>query len=119
MNSDINSSIVDPIINRIYGNTFKQQRSNQKPHNQQGFIPNYCDQQGLYCNPFNQTLYLKCGCDGLILYHKQVREVLMKYYDKRFNCPFIVALLPNQKTIREKMVQNNHKHEKKTAYLHK
>ena len=102
MNSGINSSIVDPIINRIYGNTFKQQRSNQKQHNQQGFSPNHFDQQGFYCNKFNQTPYLKCGCYGLVFYHKQVRGVPMQQDDNILNCPFIGALLLNQKATREK-----------------
>ena len=43
----------------------------------------------------------------------------MQYDDNILNCPFIGALLLNQKATREKMVQNNHKHEKKTDYLHK
>ena len=96
MNSGINSSIVDPIINRIYGNTFKQQILHQKSHKQQVFSPKHCDKQGFYCNPFNQTLYLKCGYDGLVLYYKQVREVLRIYDDTIFLLSFFGLVIGNQ-----------------------
>ena len=102
MNSGINYLMFYPIINKIYGNTFKQQRLHQKTHNQKGFSPNHFYQQGFYRNPFNQTPYLNCGYDGLVLYQKQVREVLIQQYDNIFNFLFIGALLLNQKATREK-----------------
>ena len=102
MNSGINYSIFYPIINIIYGNTFHQKIIQTISHNKQGFSPQHSDQQGLYCTPSNQPTYPKYGCNGFVLYHKQVRELIMQYDDNIWNSPIRGFLLLNQRATLEK-----------------
>ena len=92
MNSGINYSIVDPIINRIYGNTFDQKSIQPNPRNQQVFPLHPCDQQGFCCNPSNQPSYLKVGCDDFVLDHNRLGKypcnIMIKFKNVRSLVPY-------------------------------
>ena len=74
MSTSHSSAMIDPIINRNFGNNFHHQnRPNQRQHAHKPTGRQY------QSTPFP---HLKEKCFGCELYKKEVRELLMQYYGK-------------------------------------
>ena len=63
MISGSTSTVVDPIINKIYGKMFHHKRYRKNLRGHQGFCPNSYDYQVFLRNPYNQACYLKYFCE--------------------------------------------------------
>ena len=56
------------------------------------------------------------GCEGCGLNNKNIREVIIQHDTNLLNCPFLDPFIIKRKERRDKVVQNNHNHEKTSDF---
>ena len=130
-------SIINPIVNRNFGNKFHHQNGpNKRQHTNKNASHKYHNittrqqyqnrnngQQHKHRNPSEQyqtislqrhrtssITYLKEHCLGCGINNKGVIELIMQHYGTLENCPFRVPLYIREKSPKEQLLQNNHKH---------
>ena len=143
---NISHSIIEPIINRNFGNTFQHRNvPNQRQHNNINTSQQYQhrktrkkyqhrnnSQNYQHSNtsqqhqprPFqipmaSSITYLKQNCLGYLINNKGTRELLMQNDGSLENCPFMVPLYMHEKAPIEQLLQNNHKHGSQTKDFNK
>ena len=112
-------SMIEPIVNRYFGNIFHHHNGpNQRKNIHKNISQHY--QPRSYQIPSTSSIpYLKEDCLVCVISNKVVRKFLMQDNGELDTCTFRGPYFINKKEYREQILQNNHKNRSRPKTFNK